>query len=203
LEFGDMSPLSEGATRRANQSADISAHSKRLNTPGRIKVSGEYTGFPRPGREKNKILSPRKEGTVPKNKRPAKIWVYSPRLAPGTKVPIDVKSEVNQRAQDLVEAWKPTYIKKPPKKAYPFNYIGNLYTKWRGGYFYFCATYACPGPRALSPSFEAYFTRLQYVGNNRFNLAYMRHTDKWWETLRGLTLADCLETIRGNSLYHP
>ena len=137
-----------------------------------------------------------------KNRRPAKIWVYSPRPVPGTKVPIDVKSEVNQRAQALVEEWKPLFIEKPPK-GYQFNYIVNLYTKWRGRYFYFCATYACPGPRALSPSFEAYFTRLEYVGNNRFNLAYMRHTDKWWETLRGLTLADCLKTIRNNSIYHP
>jgi len=117
-------------------------------------------------------------------------------------VPIDVRSEVTQRAQALVEEWKPSFIEKPPK-GYRFNYIVDLYTKWRGKYFYFCTTYACPGPRALSPSFIAYFTRLEYVGNNRFNLAYMRHTDKWWETLRGLTLEDCLETIRGNSLYHP
>lgn len=137
-----------------------------------------------------------------KNRLPAKIWVYSPRLAPGMKVPVGVKSEVTKRAQALVEEWKPLSIEKPPK-GYRFNYIADLYTKWRGRYFYFCATYACPGPRALSPFFEACFTRLEYVGNNRFNLAYMRHTDKWWETERGLTLADWLETIRGNSLYHP
>ena len=137
-----------------------------------------------------------------KNKRPAKIWVYSPRLAPGTKVPVQVQGEVNRRAQALVEEWKPLSIEKPPK-GYRFNYIVNLYTKWRGKYFYFCATYTCPDPRALSPSFEAYFTRLEYVGNNCFNLAYMRHTDKWWETMRGLTLDESFETIRGNSLYQP
>jgi hypothetical protein len=91
----------------------------------------------------------------------------------------------------------------PLKKGYQFNYIVNLYAKWRGKYFYFCSTYACPGPRALSPSFEAYFTRLEYVGNNCFNLAYMRHTDKWWETMCGLTLGESFDTIRGNSLYHP
>ena len=136
-----------------------------------------------------------------KNRRPAKIWVYSPRPVPGTKVPIDVKSEVTQRAQGLVEEWKPSYIKKPPK-GYQFNYIVDLYTKWRGNYFYFCATYACPGPRAISPSFESYFTRMQYIGNNRFNLAYMRHTGKWWETQRFLTVAECFETIRDNSLIH-
>ena len=137
-----------------------------------------------------------------KKKRPAKIWVYAPRLAPGMKVPAQVKGEVARQGQTLVEEWKPRFIEKPPK-GYRFNYIVNLYTKWRGKYFYFCSTYACPGPRALSPSFEAYFTRLENVGNNRFNLAYMRHTDKWWETMRGLTLDESFETIRDNSLYHP
>ena len=137
-----------------------------------------------------------------KNKRPAKIWIYSPRLAPGTKVSVQVKGEVTRRAQALVEEWEPLFIEKPPK-GYRFNYIVDLYTKWRGKYFYFCATYACPDPRALSPSFEAYFTRLGYVGKNCFNLAYMRHTGKWWETMRGLTLDESFETIRGNSLYHP
>jgi len=117
-----------------------------------------------------------------KNKRPAKIWVYAPGLAPGMKVPAQVKGEVTRQGQGLVEEWKPLSIEKPPK-GYPFNYIVNLYTKWRGKYFYFCATYACPDPRALPPSFEGYFTRLEYVGNHRFNLAYMRHTGKFWETL--------------------
>jgi hypothetical protein len=114
----------------------------------------------------------------------------------------ETKNEVTSRAHALIEEWNPLSIEKPPK-GYRFNYIVNLYTKWRGAYFYFCATYACPDPRALSPSFEAHFTRLEYVGNNRFNLAYMRHTGKFWETLRGLTLAECFETIRENGIYHP
>jgi len=117
-------------------------------------------------------------------------------------VPVEVKGEVTKRAQALVEEWKPLSIEKPPK-GYRFNYIADLYTKWRGKYFYFCATYACPGPRARSPSFEAYFTRMQYIGNHLFNLAYMRHTGKWWQTQRFLTVAECFETIRDNSLYHP
>jgi hypothetical protein len=135
-------------------------------------------------------------------KRPPKIWIYAPRLAPGKKVPIQIKDEVTRRAQALVKEWKPLSIEKSPK-GNRFNYIADLYTKWRGKYFYFCATYASPAPRALSPSFGAYFTRLEYVGSNRFNLAYMRHTNKWWETQRFLTAAECFETIRGNSLYHP
>src|SRR5262249_24357303 len=41
------------------------------------------------------------------------------------------------------------------------------------------------GPTAIKPTFEAPFVRLEYVGNRRFNLAYMRHTDKWWEVYQG------------------
>ena len=137
-----------------------------------------------------------------KNRRPARMWVYSPRAVPGSKVPDDVKSEVSGRAHALVEEWRPTFIEKPPK-GYKFNYIVNLYTKWRGNYFYFCATYACPGPRAISPSFESYFTRLEYIGNKRFNLAYMRHTGKWWQIERRLSLAECFEAIRKNGIYRP
>lgn len=71
-----------------------------------------------------------------KNERPARMWVYSPRAVPGSKVPDDVKSEVSGRACALVEEWSPTFIEKPPK-GYKFNYIVNLYTKWRGNYSIF------------------------------------------------------------------
>jgi hypothetical protein len=42
LECGDKSPLSEGATRRANQSADVSAHNEKLSgvMPPHSKESG-------------------------------------------------------------------------------------------------------------------------------------------------------------------
>jgi hypothetical protein len=43
---------------------------------------------------------------------------------------------------------------------------------------YFCSRFCSPGPRALSPFFESKFARLQYAGNERFNLAYFRHTER-------------------------
>ena len=67
----------------------------------------------------------------------------------------------------------------------------------------FLNRYCCPGPNALSPTFEARFTRLQYAGNGRFNLAYMRYTGQWWEVYRGLTLDECLARIREEPLFHP
>lgn len=29
---------------------------------------------------------------------------------------------------------------------------------------------------------------MEYVGDNKFNLSYMRHTEQWWELYEGLLL---------------
>ena len=88
-------------------------------------------------------------------------------------MPDDIKAEVDAKASELVETFlKPTYIKPPPKDQ-RWNYIIDLFTKWHRSFFYFCSTYACPGPNALSPTFESRFARMEYVGEGRFNLAYL------------------------------
>ena len=135
-------------------------------------------------------------------RRPPMMWVYSPPKSPKVKVPDDLKVEVAERAEQLIEEWRPEHIKAPPS-GYRFNYIVELYGKWFRSYFYLCAKYACPGPNALSPFFEARFSRMEYVGSKRFNLAFMRHTGKWVELEQGLTLDRCLKSIRGNAFYQP
>ena len=139
---------------------------------------------------------------VKRPKKPPKKWVYSPPNPPKPKVPDHLKAEVTEKADQLIEEWKPQHIKKPPK-GHQWNYIVDLYTRWFRSYFYFCARYACPGPTAISPFFEARFTRMEYIGERRFNLAYMRHTGKWVATERGLAVNECMEAIRRDEFYHP
>jgi hypothetical protein len=130
------------------------------------------------------------------------MWVYSPPKPPKPKVPDDLKAEVTAKAEKLIEELKPLHIKEPPK-GHQFNYIVDLYTKWFRSYFYFCAKYACPGPYALSPFFESRFARMEYVGERRFNLAYMRHTGEWIELEQGLTVDKCLKAIKEDPYYIP
>jgi hypothetical protein len=105
-----------------------------------------------------------------------KIRVFSPPNQAKPKLPNPLKANVTAEANDLINTvLKPTHVK-PPAGDERFNYIVDIYSKWYGNYFYFCSKYACPGPNAISPFFEARFARLRYVGNERFNLAYMRHT---------------------------
>jgi len=128
-------------------------------------------------------------------------WVYSPRPASG--VPDSVKNKVTTKADEIVQTvFKPRYVKPPPKKP-RFNYIVDIYTKWHKNCLYFRAKYACPGPNALSPFFEDSFTRLAYLANRHFNLAYMRHTGKWCEVFTDLSMEEAFAAIRDELFFHP
>jgi hypothetical protein len=48
----------------------------------------------------------------------------------------------------------------------------------------------------MTDYFEAKFARLEYVGDGEFNVAYMQHTEKWWEIFQSFTLDQCLEAIK-------
>ena len=79
--------------------------------------------------------------------------------------------------------------------------VVDLYTKWIGNFFYFKAKFECRDPDAISPFIEEGFARLEYVDEDRFNLSYFRHTGKWWEVHREITLDECLNIISSQQLF--
>ena len=132
-----------------------------------------------------------------------KMWIYNPPRPSKPSVPETLKMDLEARANKLVAgALKPAHIK-PPSPDERFNYIVDIYTKWYRHYFYFCAKYCCPGPTALMPFFEARFARLEYMGNGRFNLSYMRHTEQWWELYTELSVQECLAAIKDEPHFLP
>jgi hypothetical protein len=136
-------------------------------------------------------------------KRPPRRWVYSPKSATKPKVPETLKKEVSERGTALVEnVLKPRHIQPPPEDQM-FNYIVDLSTRWWGSYFYFCVTYRCPGDNCLSEFFEVKFARMEYAGERRFHLAYMRHTEQWQEIFQDQTLEKCLELIQDEAWFIP
>lgn len=111
------------------------------------------------------------------------------------KVPDELKKALQEKADQVIEdTLKPKHIKPPPTDN-NWNYVADIYSKWYRSYFYFCATYNCPSPNAISPSFDTKFARMEYVGGEKFNLSYMRHTEKWWEIHQDLSMLDCIERI--------
>ena len=130
-----------------------------------------------------------------------KVWMYSPPKQPKPKIPDALKAEVTTRANELIDTvLKPKNIQPPPENP-RFNYIVDIYGKWYHSAFYFCTKYCCPGPNAISPSFEAKFARMQYAGNNRFHLAFMRHTGEWIELYTDQTVDECLAAVKDDPWF--
>src|SRR3989440_5641019 len=114
-----------------------------------------------------------------------------------------VKTEVATKANELIETvLKPRHIQPPPENP-QFNYIVDIYGKWHQKAFYFSAEYRVAGPNPIEPSFEAKFARMQYAGNQRFHLSYMRYTGQWIQLYTDLTVDECIETIRDEPFFQP
>lgn len=119
------------------------------------------------------------------------------------KVPENVKSSVNMIIGQFINDYlKPKYIQPPPENR-RFNYITDIFSRWHHHYLHLCTTYNSPHPDAISPSFELKFTRLEYISNDCYNMSYMRHTGQWREIYRGMTLDECIETIKEDSFFAP
>ena len=130
-------------------------------------------------------------------------WGYFPQKPPKPKLPDQIKAEVAHAAEKLIsDGLRPTHVKPPPQED-KFNYVVEILTKWHGNYFYFIAKYACPGPNALSPFFDTKFARMEYAGDNRFHLSYMRHTGQWVELYQDLPLGECLNRIAQEPYFLP
>ena len=132
-----------------------------------------------------------------------KVWMYSPPKQPKPKIPDTLKAEVTTRANELIDTvLKPMHINPPPENP-RFNYIVDIYGKWYHSYFYFCSKYCVPGPDAIVPDFEAKFARMEYAGNNRFHLSFMRHNGEWVQLYSGLTVDECLAAIKDEDFFYP
>jgi hypothetical protein len=132
-----------------------------------------------------------------------RMWVHGQSKPVASKLPASIKAEIQQKSDQLVEmTLKPQYLKPPPKNSH-FNYIVDIYTKWYRHSIYFCAKYFSPGLNALTPEFETKFARMEYVGENRFNLSFMRHTGQWIEVYPNLLLDKCLDAIKDDPVFFP
>jgi hypothetical protein len=135
-------------------------------------------------------------------KRKPRQWTWSP--SSRTSHPAadaTVKAQAEAKARKFVEeVLKPRFVEPSPEEA-RFNYVTDITLKWHGSSLFFIKVYACPGPNALSPSFEARFARMRHAGGGRFDLSFMRHTGQWVELYQGRTVEECLEAIRDDPWF--
>ncbi|MEO5698556.1 MAG: hypothetical protein ABIQ60_15650 [Burkholderiaceae bacterium] len=84
----------------------------------------------------------------------------------------------------------------------PFNYPIEVFSEWRGKAFYLNVRYRAH-TRKVEDDFVVRHTRMTSTGFGRFDLAYFRHTNKWFTVYRGLTAADCFREIEENEIFWP
>jgi len=132
-----------------------------------------------------------------------KTWMASSPRQKKPQVPDSIKSRLSEKADEIIEnVLKPEHIKPPPTDS-NFNYLVEIYSKWYRNYFYFCAKYNSPGSNARSDSFETKFARMEYVGNENFNLSYMRYTEQWWEIYQEIPMLQSLKIITEEPYFTP
>ena len=132
-----------------------------------------------------------------------KAWMITPGKSPKPSVPASIKAELEAKAIDLIEnVLKPKHVL-PPQKDEQYNYITNIGAKWNRNYFYFISTYACPGPNALSPTFESQFARMEYLGDGKFALYFMRHSGEWVGIYEALSVDESMKAIQDDSWFVP
>ena len=83
------------------------------------------------------------------------------------------------------------------------NYVIAIYGKWHGTTYRFIQRYHSPFADAVSPEFDAPFTRLEFVSRDCFNLSWFRHTGKWHMLHHSVTYDEAFRLLRADPLLHP
>jgi hypothetical protein len=132
-----------------------------------------------------------------------KTWRASSAKDKKPQIPESIKLSLEAHADELIEKVLKLEHIKPPPADNDFNYLVDIYSKWYRNYFYFCSKYNSPSQNAISPSFEAKFARMEYMGDEKFNLSYMRHTKQWLEIYQDLSIFESIELISEEPHFIP
>ena len=102
----------------------------------------------------------------------------------------------------IEDVLKPRFL--PEIRPTEFNYCIDIFGKWHSAKYRFLQRYRNDRPdRYAEREFVSPFARLTYVGRDRFDLSYFRHTEQWWPVDRGVTLDEALALLEMKGIYHP
>jgi hypothetical protein len=117
-------------------------------------------------------------------------------------VPALLRQQVDRWAETWLTAKFLRLLELRAQDPGPFNYPIAVFSEWRGKAFYLNVRYRARSRRP-EDDFVVRHTRMTLTGFGRFDLAYFRHTDKWFTIYRGLTAADCFQEIEENEIFWP
>jgi hypothetical protein len=96
---------------------------------------------------------------------------------------------------------KPRFL--PEIKPTEFNYPIDIFGDWRAGRYRFLQRYRSDSFNRIRDEFDAPFARLDFMGPDRFDIYWMRHTGQWWPLHRDVTLEQALRLMIDDGHLHP
>ena len=99
------------------------------------------------------------------------------------------------------EVLKPRFL--PLIRPTEFNYPVDITGKWLGPRYRFVQRYRSGFPENSGEEFDSPFTRLDWVGRDRFDIKWHRHTGTWFCLHRSCSLAEALKIIETDGMLHP
>ena len=116
-----------------------------------------------------------------------------------TSVPALLRQQVDRWADAWLTAKFSRLLELRAQDPGPFNYPVAVFSEWRGKAFYLNVRYRARSRRP-EDDFVVRHTRMTLTGFGRFDLAYFRHSDKWFTVYRALTAAECFREIEENEI---
>jgi len=112
------------------------------------------------------------------------------------------KADITRTCQKFIDdVLKPRFL--PVIRPTQFNYPVDIQGKWHGAKYRFLQRYRSGFPENLGEEFDAPFTRIDWIGKNRFDIQWHRHTGQWFCLYRGLPLEAALNAIQTDGHLHP
>ena len=96
---------------------------------------------------------------------------------------------------------KPRFL--PEIRPTEWNYVVDIRGAWAGGRYRFKQRYRSGMEHNRGEEFDAPFARIDRMGPDRYDIYWMRHTERWWRLYTSVTLADALRILETDEILHP
>jgi len=117
-------------------------------------------------------------------------------------LPATEKAAITVKCQVFIDTvLKPRFL--PVVTQTQFNYPVDIQGKWHGNKYRFLQRYRSGFDDNRGEEFDAPFTRLDWVGPDKFDVQWHRHTGQWFRIYPRLSLNDALAAIETNGILHP
>ena len=100
-------------------------------------------------------------------------------------------------SQKFIDSNLLPYLTKKFNKNQKQPHLAEIKCKWHGNFLYFIACYKNAKIKINHFDCEEKFARLEYQENNKFSVAYFRHTGQWFNLNynNGVSLRECFKMI--------